>query len=54
MIDNLAKEFLERWKIVDDITVVETFYRNSISDRIKILKDVAQDASNLDVRSYPS
>ena len=54
MINSLAKEFPDRWKFVDDLTVVETYYRNLVNNTMSILNDIADDTAVLDMRVNPS
>ena len=52
MINSLAKEF--PLKFVDDLTVVETCYRNLVGNSMSILNDFTDDAANIDMRINPS
>ena len=45
-ISSLAMEFPDRWKFVDDLTVVETCYRNLVSNPMSILNDIADEAAD--------
>ena len=54
MINSLAKEFPDRWKFVDDLTVVETCFRNLISDPMSILNEIGDEALDLDMTVNPS
>jgi len=49
MINNLAKEFSNRWKFVNDLTAVEICYKNFAS----VLNDIVQNAKELDTRLNP-
>ena len=46
--------FLDRWKFVDDLTVVETCYQSLVRNTMSILSDVADDTAILDMRVNPS
>ena len=54
MINSLAKEFSDRWKFGDDLTFVETCFRNLISDPMSILNEIGDQALELDMTDNPS
>ena len=54
MTNNLAKEFLDRWKFVDNLTAVETCYQSLVRNPMSILSDVVDDTAILDMRVNPS
>ena len=54
MINSLAKEVPDRWKFVDDLTIVESCFRNLISDPLSILNEIGSEALDLYMTVNPS
>ena len=54
MVNSLAKEVPDRWKFVDDLTIVESCFRNLISDPMSILNEIGSEALDLDMTVNPS
>ena len=52
--NSLVKEFPDRWKFVDELTVVETCYRNLVSKPMSMFNDIEDDADDIDVGVIPS
>ena len=53
IVNSLAKEVPDRWKFFDDLTIVESSFRNLISDPMSILNDTGSEALDLDVTVNP-
>ena len=53
-INSIGKEFPNRWRFVDDLTVVETCLGNLISDPMSILDEIGNEALDLDKTVNPS
>ena len=54
MINSLAKEIPDRWKLVDDLKIVESGFRNLISDPMSIVNETVSEALDLDMTVYLS
>ena len=50
MINDIGKEFPQRWKYVDDLSISELCHRNIKSDPLEILIHVSDEAKNLNVK----
>ena len=53
MINSLLEEFIDRWKFVDDLMLVETCYQNLVRNPMSSLNDIADDATDSDMRVNP-
>ena len=54
MINSLSTLYDNRWKFVDDLTVLEICHKNIFSNPMGILQDIACEASSLDMTVNPS
>ena len=54
IINSLVKEVPDCWKFVDDLTIVESCFRNLISNPMNILNEIGSEALDLDMTVNPS
>ena len=53
MINEIGKEFPQRWKYVDDLLILEVCHRNIKSDPVKILTQCSDESKNLNMTVNP-
>ena len=49
MINDIGKEFPQRWKYVDDLSILEVCHRNIKSDPVEILTQCSEESKNLNM-----
>ena len=50
MINDIGKDFPQRWKYVDDLSILEVCHRNIKSDPLEILSHISDEAKNLNMK----
>ena len=54
MINEIGKEFPQRWKYVDDLSILEVCHRNIKSDPVEILTQCSDESKNLNMTVNPT
>ena len=54
MINEIGKEFPQRWKYVDDLSILEVCHRNIKSDPVEILTQCSDESKNLNITVNPT